>query len=54
MTRAELESELARLIEELRPGGTQAFCESVRRKIAEVQRALVLVDGDVRDAICAF
>jgi hypothetical protein len=42
MTRAELNAELARLIEQLRPGGTQAHCEALRRRIAEVERALVL------------
>jgi hypothetical protein len=49
MTRAELNAELAKLIAELTPGGSQAFCESLRRKIAEVERALAHVDGDVRE-----
>jgi hypothetical protein len=40
MTRAELETELAKLIAELRPGGVQAHCERLRRKISEVERAL--------------
>ena len=40
MTRAELETELAKLIEELRPGGSQQHCAGLRRKIAEVERAL--------------
>jgi hypothetical protein len=40
MTRAELEIELAKLIEDLRPGGSQQHCAGLRRKIAEVERAL--------------
>jgi ribosomal protein L29 len=40
MTRAELETELAKLVAELAPGGVQAHCESLRRKIAQVERAL--------------
>jgi hypothetical protein len=50
MTRAELEIERAKLIAELAPGGSQAHCESLRRKIAEVERALAHVDGDVRES----
>jgi hypothetical protein len=47
MTRAELETERARLIELLRPGGVQSACESLRRQLGEIDRALVL--DDVRE-----
>jgi hypothetical protein len=50
MTRAELLAERARLVELLRPGGVQSHCESLRRAIREVEQALVLVDGDVRES----
>jgi ribosome-interacting GTPase 1 len=36
----QLEAELAALVEELRPGGTQAHCEALRAKIAEVRRQI--------------
>jgi hypothetical protein len=36
-TRDELEVELARLGEQLRPGGTQAVCEELRARIAAVR-----------------
>jgi hypothetical protein len=39
MTR-DLESELADLIEQLRPGGTQAVCEALRKRITELRREI--------------
>jgi hypothetical protein len=37
---AALETELAALVEQLRPGGTQAICEALRQRIAAVRREI--------------